>query len=306
MTKKLILALIVYVLFLSICAIAQEGKDTLKEGASPSHGVGIKEFTSTNDIIKTIVERAEGIKDYTLSLYYSGKEGTYIFDYRCVRPNKIRTRIVEGQNARAILLYLPEEKEDQIKAKKGMFRKWISIDKYKETPLIESMLDYFIREIQKYPEGRIVGKDKVILTFGKMVAVTSENNTVFSSGYVSERPASSPTSEIFDSPSATPTPESSASPLASGDPSQTLPSPSQTAEESPDPTPERSNSVTTREKIVKECYIIEFTKDNIRDIIAIDTETLWVVFRKKLVDGKVDQEAALWDIKENSNPEIKF
>ena len=293
MVKKIVVALMVIVVAVSLFAVAQ---DTPQEGTSPSPGASRTEFTSAPDIVKAMVEKADGIKDYSLDLFYSGKEGTYTFEYRCVRPCNIRTRIVEGPNARAILLYLPDEKADQIKAKKGIFKKWISVDKYKDTPLVQSLLDYFLREIQAYPEGKLIGRDKVTLTLGKTVTVTSENNTVASGGVLAPAPTESSSPEMFESPAPSPTPETSASPAP------TDASPSPTASESP----EQGNEVKSGEKIVKDCYIVEFSKDTIKDIVAIDTDSLWVVFRKKLVDGKVDQEAAVWHIEENSRPEIKF
>lgn len=263
--------------------------------ASPSGGS--RDFTSTKDLIQALANKADSIKDYTLSLFYTGKEGTFVFDYRCVRPNNIRTRIVQGQNARAVLLYLPQEKEDSLKAKKGMFKKWISIDKYKETPLVQSLLDQFLREIQQYPEGKILGTDTVTLTVGKDVMLSSAKGTVTLEPYVAQttpsptpEASSDPMQDPKESPAVSPTPESSAQ--AGGSPE---PTPDKTQDESHD-----------TKKISRECLIVQFEKDNVKDIIAIDRETLWVVFRKKLVGGKIDQEAAVWEIKENINPEISF
>lgn len=254
-----------------------------------------KTYTSAKEIVQAMAAKAETIKDYTMTIFYTGAPGVYILDYSCVRPNNIKTRIAAGKNARTVLLYLPDEKPDSLKCKKGIARKWMSIEelKLKNTPIVESLLDDFLKILNEYPEGTIKSTEKLTLNVGQEVSVSSEKGTItMDKVTVGKVPDTKPTPDASPSPSVDP----SASPSASASPSV-----------SPTSIPPPPDAATPQtQTLEKTCYIVEFKKDNVIDLMAIDTESLWVVYRKKIVDGKVDQEAVVWNINENTSPKIEF
>jgi hypothetical protein len=263
-----------------------------------------KAYTSTKEIIQDMTAKAETIKDYTMTIFYTGSPGAYILEYSCVRPNNIKTRIAAGKNARTVLLYLPSEKPDSLKCKKGIARKWMSISELKleNTPIVVSLLDDFLKTLNEYPEGTIKGTEKLTLNVGQEVSVTSEKGTIsMDKVTVGKTPDAKPSPAAGASPSPSDSPSASVSPSESP---STAVSPSTAASSTPPPPPDAA--VPQSQKLEKNCYIVEFKKDNVVDLMAIDAESLWVLYRKKLVDGKVDQEAVVWNINENSAPKIDF
>ncbi|MGV8122841.1 MAG: hypothetical protein AB2L14_24025 [Candidatus Xenobiia bacterium LiM19] len=262
-----------------------------------------KTFSSAKEIVQAMAAKAETIKDYTMTIFYTGAPGVYILDYSCVRPNNIKTRIAAGKNARTVLLYLPNEKPDSLKCKKGIARKWMSIEelKLKNTPIVESLLDDFLKILNEYPEGTIRSTEKLTLNVGQEVSVSSEKGTItMDKVTVGKVPETKPTPDASPSPSVDPS--------ASASPSAT-PSASPSASPSVMPTfipPPPDAAVPQTQTLEKTCYIVEFKKDNVIDLMAIDTESLWVLYRKKIVDGKVDEEAVVWNINENTSPKIEF
>ncbi|MHC9543346.1 MAG: hypothetical protein AB9903_27865 [Vulcanimicrobiota bacterium] len=279
----LFLALIVFSLLYCSVIKAQNGKT----------------LSSSKEIIQAMAAKADTIKDYTMTIFYTGAPGVYILDYSCVRPNNIKTRIAAGKNARTVLLYLPDEKPDSLKCKKGVARKWMSIEelKLKNTPIVVSLLDDFLKILNEYPEGTIKSTEKLTLNVGQEVSVSSEKGTITMDKVT-----------VGKVPDTKPTPDASPSP--SVDPSASVsPSASPSASPSVSPTfipPPPDAAIPQTQTLEKTCYIVEFKKDNVIDLMAIDTESLWVVYRKKIVDGKVDQEAVVWNINENTSPKIEF
>ncbi|MDQ7824066.1 MAG: hypothetical protein RDV48_14795 [Candidatus Eremiobacteraeota bacterium] len=317
MRKIIVACLLIGSLLAAGTAWAQ---DPAKDASATTQGA--KEFATSRDVVTAMAAKASTIKDFCVSLFYRGmmknKLCSYIIDYRCVQPSDIRTRIVAGNYARTTLVYKPSDKPDSIHCKKGMFIVWKTIESLglQNSPLVQSLLDQVLKEIQEYPEGTIKGTDKLTLSIGKNVSVVSQNGLVAMDSSAPVVTADAPTiSDASPSPEASsgasPSPETSpaASPSATPEPSPSAapePSPSPAVAPTPEASPQAVKDDKDARKIEKECIIIEFKKDGVQDLLAIDKETLWVVYRKKLVNGNIDQEAVVWDIQENTSPKIDF
>jgi outer membrane lipoprotein-sorting protein len=92
------------------------------------------------------IQRIRSVKDYTLSYNYTGPKGQYEFQYAVVRPNEVKTRIIKGENAGAVLIYNPNEFGNEVRARKGFLGKGINLNdpKVANTPIIQPVYDMLL------------------------------------------------------------------------------------------------------------------------------------------------------------------
>ena len=118
---------------------------------------------SAQQVWNRAIQRIRSTKDYTLSYNYTGPKGEYVFEYAVVRPDQVKTRIVKGENAGAILIYNPTEYGNQVRARKGMLGKGISLNdpKVAGTPILQPVFDMLL---EKTRNGAVtLGKDDTVM-----------------------------------------------------------------------------------------------------------------------------------------------
>lgn len=109
------------------------------------------------------VQRIKSMKDYTLSYNYSGHKGEFVFEYAVVRPDQVKTRIVKGDNAGAVLIYNPSEYGNQVRARKGILGKGLSLNdpKVANSPVIQPVFDMLLEKTRNPSSIEMTGSDTV-------------------------------------------------------------------------------------------------------------------------------------------------
>jgi hypothetical protein len=272
--------------------------------ASPSSSSG--DGMSVKDLVEAMDKAFPSVVDYSFTGYIRTEKGPIVVDYRCFRPRTVRSEILEGRGKGAVVLYVPDQREDSVKVKSGSFRVWRNIKKLKidNTPLVESLLDYILKMLKESKEVTLKGKVTMVAHVGEIIDATM-NPFPGKAMEVSPTPLVSP---VAASPS--PTPAGTPSP---GDP---VPSPSPASSS----LPRYSEVFKSDEKgegakgskwlqpheIKKECYLVEIRSGEFNDIVAIDTQTLWFAYAKRTKGDQLIFEAVISDIKSNTGPKMEL
>lgn len=120
-------------------------------------GLGILAMSTTaaqaqspESVWKKAAQRLGSMKDYTLLIDYTGPKGTFKYEYACVRPDAIKTKIVQGDNAGAILIYRPSEFGQAVKARKGILGKTLALDdpKVANSAVIKPVYDMLLDAVK--------------------------------------------------------------------------------------------------------------------------------------------------------------
>jgi hypothetical protein len=285
-----------------------------------------------------------GVDDYTLRGYIRIESGSVTVDYRCVRPDTVRTEILAGKGKGTVVLYVPDQRKDQVKAKSGAFRVWRNIKKLKieNTPLVESLLDMLLRMMSDmkgaafkgdvHMEARLGEKVEVALTPDPSMAMTPAATPVSpSSPSSSTTPAPSPAEAANDpyadvlglkskpggspEPAVSPKPGESPEPAGSPEPAVS-PKPGGSPEPAGSPgtgEPPKSGSQDTgnglfeNKQISKDCYLVEVKGEEFYDLVAVDKEGFWPVYAKRVAkDGKLVFEAVITGITTNTSPKMEL
>jgi len=146
-------------------------------------GIGILAMTATSasaaptpeSIWKKAEQRLRTMKDYTLNIDYEGPKGTMQYNYYCVPPDAIKTVIVKGDNAGAILIYRPSEFGHAVKARKGILGKSMALDdpKVANSPVITPVYT-MVQNAIKGSTATLKGEDTV---YGHAVYVLTFNTS---------------------------------------------------------------------------------------------------------------------------------
>lgn len=118
---------------------------------------------SAQQIWARTIQRIRSTRDYTLSYNYTGPKGEFVFEYAVVRPDQVRTRIVKGENTGAVLIYNPYEFGTQVRARKGLLGKGISLNdpKVAGTPVIQPVFDLLLEKTRN-GSVTVTGEDTVM------------------------------------------------------------------------------------------------------------------------------------------------
>ncbi len=121
-------------------------------------------------IWKKAEQRLRSMKDYTLLIDYTGPKGVFKYEYACVRPDAIKTKIVQGDKAGAILIYRPSEFGQTVKARKGIMGKSINLDDptVANTPVIKPVYDMLMDAAKGASNVTLKGEETI---YGHAVAV---------------------------------------------------------------------------------------------------------------------------------------
>ncbi|MDQ7824729.1 MAG: hypothetical protein RDV48_18150 [Candidatus Eremiobacteraeota bacterium] len=257
------------------------------------------EVTDTKGLLSAMEKTVASVADYSFIGYIRLDKGTLVADYRCVRPSTIRAEVLEGNGKGAVILYLPEQKKGEVKVKMGGFRVWRSIERLKlqNTPIVESLVDMILNMMRS-------GKDVAFKGAVDLFAQVDGSIAVSLNGQGAGTPvaAGTPTPEPSPSlaPSLTPSPEPS--PLENPPSPTASPSDASPASPTPAPTPSAGGGKT----IAKKCYLVEIRKDEFTDTIAIDAETFWPAYAKRIKGDQLVFEAVITEMKLNSSPRMEF
>lgn len=134
---------------------------------------------SAQQIWTRAVQRIKSTKDYTLSYNYTGPKGEFVFEYAVVRPDHVKTKIIKGENAGAILIYNPTEFGNQVRARKGMLGKGISLNdpKVAGTPILQPVYDMLLEKTRNASVALV--KDDTVMGHAVWVLnVTAPDGTV--------------------------------------------------------------------------------------------------------------------------------
>lgn len=103
---------------------------------------------SPQQVWNRAVQRIRSAKDYTLGYNYTGPKGEFVFTYAAVRPNQVKTTIVKGENAGAVLIYNPDEYGNEVRARKGFLGKGLALNdpKVAGTPIIQPVFDMLLEK----------------------------------------------------------------------------------------------------------------------------------------------------------------
>lgn len=263
---------------------------------APGTGVTPGQITAIKDLLAAMQNNYQNVNDYTFQSYIKLPNGTSVIDYRCVRPSKVRTEILDGVGKGTTVLYDPDVKKDDVKAKKGAFRVWRSIERLKlqGTPAVESLLDMIV-DMMKDPNNNVnfEGMATLSATLGAQIDISLKtgggpSDTVSPSPTASPSPSEAPNELSSPSPSASPT----ASPSPSASPG---------ASPSPSASPGAGSQVKT---LVKQCYLVEIRGPEYTDTVALDAETLWVTYAKRMKGNDLVFEAVVEDMKINTSPKM--
>jgi hypothetical protein len=286
-------------------------------GPSPVPGT----IASISDLVAAMDKAFSSIVDYSFIGYIKVDKGSIVADYRCVRPRTVRSEILEGKGKGAVVLYVPDQREDSVKVKSGSFRVWRNIKKLKidNTPLVESLLDYILKMMKESKNVTYRGRVTLVAQVGGAIDVTL-NPVPGTAPSVTPTPLTSPVSPspsptAFVSPSVpSPTPSPSPGPVRS--PSSASPSASPSPVQSG--APEYHEVFKSGEKeevskkspwlephtITKECYLVEIRGDEFSDIVALDTQNLWCAYAKRMKGDQLIFEAVVSDIRTNTGPKM--
>lgn len=125
------------------------------------------------------IQRIRSMKDYTLLYNYSGHKGEFKFEYSVVRPNEVKTRIVQGKDAGAILIYNTNEYGNEVRARKGMLGKGIALNdpKVANSPVIQPVFDMLLDKVRGATNVQLAGSDTVMGHVVYMLNITAPSGT---------------------------------------------------------------------------------------------------------------------------------
>ncbi|GEM_PF-1940434 len=303
---------------LSQCYGAPGTDQSPTPSVSPSASPTVLERSADVKSLITDMESATtNVKDYSLIGYIRLEKEMMVIDYRSVRPDKVRTEVLEGKLKGKAALYDPGHKKDSIKVKAGAIRIWQNIKKLKvdNTPLVESLLDTIIKAMNTVPEITVQGKVKCIAKIGNTLEVSmivpgnpTSAPSVSPSATETEAPAPSPAVSI-SSPSAAETEVPTPSPAASTVSTSPSPFPSVTVSPSPSPSPEKApqSQWFQSRTIEKECYLVVMkSAEGFVDTVAIDANDFWVFYIKRMKQESLVFEAIFTDLKVNTSPKMEL
>lgn len=285
--------------------------------SQPSPSVTPGAITTVAQLLQTMSSEYKTVQDYSLIGYIKPSKGMSVIDYRCVRsPLSIRSEIIDGSGKGTAVIYNPQQKKDQVKAKSGNFRVWRSIERLKlqNTPAVESMLDTVLNMMSE-PKNVVTFKGLVSLTadLGQELNVTLKPETgPAATETVTSSPFMSPTAEATaqripetSPPAAASTPSMSPTP-ETGSPSPATPASPGTASEEPSTAKTGATKWTQPQTIRKDCYLVEIKGEEFTDTVAIDANTFWFVFIKRMKGDDVMFEALVLDLTINTSPKMDF
>lgn len=291
-------------------------------------------INNMKELLPNMEKALHGMVDYVLLNLIKLPKGTLVVDYRCIRSSQaVRSEILDGQGKGTVVLYIPEQKKDQVKCKSGSFRVWRSIERLKlqDTPVIESLLDMVVKKM-KNPENTTTFNGKATLNaqLGQDIIITFKT---------AGEPAASPAIKPDVVPSSLPTVESSrmAEPTGeyssyglAGDEAPITDEPSVECSASK-PTGEIEKSIKKGEKglekssetidgqeegygkkvdrpatLVKDCYLVDIKSEEYVDTVAIDAITFLLIYAKRKRGQELVFEAIVMDLKTNVSPKMEL
>jgi outer membrane lipoprotein-sorting protein len=119
---------------------------------------------SASSIWKKTEAHLRSMKDYTCHIDYKGAKGEMQYDYACVRPDAIKTVIVKGEKAGAILIYRPSEYGQCVKARKGFLGKEMKLDDpaVANSPVVTPVFDMVLGAAKSASNVTLTGNDVVL------------------------------------------------------------------------------------------------------------------------------------------------
>jgi hypothetical protein len=299
---------------------------------SPSESPLPGSSSAINDVpglTEAMESNFKGVTDYSLKGYIRLESGTVIVNYRCVRPQTVRTEITGGKGKGTVVLYVPDQRKDQVKAKSGSFRVWRNIRKLKieNTPLVESLLDTLLKLMKEMKDATFMGdvhmeahlgdKIEIALTPDPFTSMTPSPSTPSASPSLSPQvmvsPALTPTSSLAPVPTPTPTPSGAAKdPYADVLGMKNEPAESPTSERSPDvkgtPQPnDKGEGQPEKKHLSMDCFLVMVKGEEFNDTIAVDKGSLWPVYARRAgKDGKLVFEAIITGIITNTSPKMEL
>ncbi|MCL5772977.1 MAG: hypothetical protein M1536_01160 [Firmicutes bacterium] len=234
-------------------------------------------INNAKELLDAMQKAVNGVVDYSLTGYLNIENENMVIDYKCVRPSMTRTQILQGSETGAVILYIPDKRKDAVRVKKGAIRVWRSIKtrRIENTIIVESMLDTLLKRM----------KNREAVTFKGKFTLKAHVGDTFSA-VLNPIPATSPAPVISCSPSASP-------------------------RESPSPVksllPEENASPWAQPRTIdKECYLLEIRHDGFVDTVAIDAETLWLIYAKRMEGDQLVSEIVVTGIKTNTYPKMEL
>lgn len=212
------------------------------------------------EILKKMNAEAASISEYGMILYFNGfwngQTRPFVFDYSCTMPSDIRTTVLCGYQKGTTVNYIPSVSPDSVQVKWG----FLTVSK---------------------PAAQM-GVEGTPLVVSAVALVMDELNAYSECRFLGEDRLTISAAEDFSRITAA-TPRNLVS-MNSGCIAGT--SETQDGETAADP----------KEVLEADCYFIEFRNFDTTDTVAVDKNTLWVYYRKKVVSGNTVQEIALWNL----------